>query len=239
MTERRGLRAKMRKGFWLIAFMIIPVLVSAGNFPIISKHEPLVVNKRLLEQMTVQPQPAAGNAAEASEIARIIAKEEGLPAKLVHSLIQAESNGDAKAVSRKGAMGLMQLMPGTAKDYQVANPFDPEANIRGGVRYLKDLLEEFTGNLTLALAAYNAGPEAVRKCQGIPPFPETQAFVRRVQDRYQAEMNIPAYRAFATQSREITPSDKVSGKIIISGSPRDVAAFMKFMRKDNPEVRNR
>jgi soluble lytic murein transglycosylase-like protein len=239
MTEGRGLRAKMRKGIWLIAFMIIPVLVSAGNFPIIPKHEPLVINKGLLEQMTVQPQPAAGNAAEASEIARIIAREEGLPAKLVHSLIQAESNGDAKAVSRKGAMGLMQLMPGTAKDYQVADPFDPEANIRGGVRYLKDLLEEFAGNLTLALAAYNAGPEAVRKYQGIPPFPETQAFVRKVQDRYQEEMDTPAYLVFASKSQEITTSDKGLGKIIVSGSPRDVAAFMKFLRKDKPEVRNR
>jgi soluble lytic murein transglycosylase-like protein len=174
-----------------------------------------------------------------SEVARIIAREQGLPAKLVHSIIQAESNGDARAVSRKGAMGLMQLMPGTAKDYQVLDPFDPVANIRGGARYLRDLLEEFAGNLSLALAAYNAGPGAVRKYQGIPPFPETQEFVRKVQGGYQKETSIPAYLVVVSESQEIAPSDKGSEKIIISGSPRELAAFMKFMKKDKSEGKSR
>ena len=165
--------------------------------------------------------------------------EQGLSAKLVDSIIRAESNGDTRAVSRKGAMGLMQLMPGTAKEYQVSDPFDPAANIRGGARYLKDLLEEFSGNLSMALAAYNAGPGAVRKYQGIPPYPETQDFVRKVQDRYLSETNISSDLFFASKTQENAPLDKGSGKIVISGSPREVAAFLKFMRKDKPEVQNR
>ena len=158
---------------------------------------------------------------------------------MVDSLIRAESNGDAKAISPKGAMGLMQLMPGTAKEYQVSDPFDPVANIRGGARYLKDLLEEFAGNLSLALAAYNAGPGAVRRYRGIPPFPETQDFVQKVQDRYLSERNISSNLVFASKIQENAPLDKGSGKIVISGSPREVAAFLKFMRKDKPEGKNR
>lgn len=103
---------------------------------------------------------------------------------LIKAVIKAESDFDNRAVSRKGAQGLMQLMPDTANDMEVEDPFSPEENIFGGTRYLSLLLERFKNNKRLALAAYNAGPEAVEEYGGIPPFSETISFVRRVLNYY-------------------------------------------------------
>jgi soluble lytic murein transglycosylase-like protein len=103
---------------------------------------------------------------------------------LVKALIKAESDFDHRAVSYKGAQGLMQLMPETANAMEVANPFSPEENIFGGTRYFSLLLERFENDKILALAAYNAGPEAVESYGGIPPFPETESFVAKVLDYY-------------------------------------------------------
>jgi soluble lytic murein transglycosylase-like protein len=103
-----------------------------------------------------------------------------LDVDLLASLVKAESNGNAHAISRAGAEGLMQLMPGTARDLGVADSFKPEENVRGGAVYLDALLIRYHDNLALALAAYNAGPEAVARYNGIPPYRETQAYVARV-----------------------------------------------------------
>ncbi|NDY42010.1 lytic transglycosylase domain-containing protein [Dissulfurirhabdus thermomarina] len=108
------------------------------------------------------------------------ARAHGLDPALVRAVIHAESAGNPLARSRKGAMGLMQLMPETAEEVAVADPFDPAANIRGGVAYLKKLLDRFGGNVVLALAAYNAGPNRVEAAGGVPPIPETRAYIRRV-----------------------------------------------------------
>ena len=101
---------------------------------------------------------------------------------LIKAVIKAESNFDQMAVSRKGAQGLMQLMPPTADAMEVSNPFNPEENIFGGTRYLSLLLKRFRQDKTLAIAAYNAGPEAVETHGGVPPFPETESFVAKVLD---------------------------------------------------------
>jgi soluble lytic murein transglycosylase-like protein len=106
----------------------------------------------------------------------------GVPANLVKAVIQTESAYQSLARSPKGAMGLMQLMPKTAKEYQAKNPYDPRANIEAGVTYLRTLLDRF--ELPLALAAYNAGEDAVRRFGGIPPFPETQDYVKKVLSLY-------------------------------------------------------
>ncbi len=103
---------------------------------------------------------------------------------LVKAVIKTESNWDAAVVSQKGAMGLMQLMPSTANDMDVRDPFNPEENIEGGIRYLRYLLNKFDGDLTLALAAYNAGPKTVEKFGSIPPIPETQQYVKQVLSIY-------------------------------------------------------
>ncbi len=108
------------------------------------------------------------------------AQKHGVEEILITSVIKAESNFDAKAVSRKNALGLMQLLPTTAARYSVKNIFDPAQNIDAGTHYLKDLLERYHGNLTFALAAYNAGPEMVDRYGGIPPFAETQNYVRQI-----------------------------------------------------------
>ncbi len=103
---------------------------------------------------------------------------------LVKAVIKAESNYDYLAISKRGAKGLMQLMPATARDMKVSDPFDPKENIFGGTRYLKKLLGLFKGNLTHTLAAYNAGPNLVMEHGGVPDFPETTNYVKRVLHHY-------------------------------------------------------
>ncbi len=112
------------------------------------------------------------------------ARRHGLDECLVTAVIKVESNFDPGAVSRKGALGLMQLMPDTARDLRVRNCFDPGENLNGGVRHLRYLLDYFNGNLKLALAAYNAGRDAVLQYRGIPPYPETQQYVQLVLQYY-------------------------------------------------------
>ena len=106
------------------------------------------------------------------------AERHGVSPTLVHAVIEVESNFEHRARSRKGAMGLMQLMPGTARQYAVANPYDPRSNIDAGTRHLRMLLDRF--DVSRALAAYNAGEGAVRRFGGVPPYPETRSYVRRI-----------------------------------------------------------
>lgn len=118
-------------------------------------------------------------------IVEAAAKSHGVETALVHAVISAESAYNPNAVSRKGATGLMQLMPDTARRYGVRNAFDPTENIHGGVRYLRDLLVMFNGDMKLAVAGYNAGENAViRAGNNVPPYPETQNYVPKVIDFY-------------------------------------------------------
>jgi soluble lytic murein transglycosylase-like protein len=123
---------------------------------------------------------------EINDLVEQTASRHQIDPQLVHAIIKVESEYDPKAVSRKGAMGLMQLIPETAQRFGVANPFNPKENIEGGVSYLKHLLNLFGGDLSLSLAAYNAGEGAVQRFGGIPSFAETRDYVRKVTDIYQS-----------------------------------------------------
>ena len=118
------------------------------------------------------------------EIARSEAARKNLDPLLVKAVIQVESGENPEALSSKGAMGLMQLMPGTARALGVSDPFKPRDNVVGGVKYLSQMVERFRGRLDLALAAYNAGPTAVDRFHGIPPYTETRNYVTKVMDAY-------------------------------------------------------
>jgi hypothetical protein len=123
---------------------------------------------------------ARGNPQEYEQLIQSSAAKYGVSAALIKAVIQAESGYNPNAVSRTGASGLMQLMPGTAKQLKVADSFNPQQNVDGGVRYLKFLLDTFKGDVTLALAAYNAGLHKVAKYGGVPPYEETRTYVSRV-----------------------------------------------------------
>jgi soluble lytic murein transglycosylase-like protein len=119
---------------------------------------------------------------------RAAAVRHRVPVQLIHAVVHAESRFDPCAVSRAGARGLMQLMPDTAAMLGVHDSFDPRSNVNGGARYLRALMDRFGGDVRLALAAYNAGPEAVAAHGGIPPFPETRAYVARVMCLFEATL---------------------------------------------------
>lgn len=127
------------------------------------------------------------------ELVRYYAGANGLDPNTVFAVIKAESNFDPYAVSSAGARGLMQLMPGTASEMRVTNPFDPEQNIAGGTQYLAKLMELFHNNLDHALAAYNAGPTTVKKYGGIPPYKETRNYVEKVR-RFAREYSRMGFR---------------------------------------------
>ncbi len=130
---------------------------------------------------------ARGHQASQDEIDSSIvmaAARHNVDPNLVRAVVKVESNFNSNAVSRKGAMGLMQLMPSTARSLKVNNPFDPEQNVDAGVRHLKQLLENYGGNVDLTLAAYNAGSGAVARSAGVPHFAETQNYVRRITNLY-------------------------------------------------------
>lgn len=127
-----------------------------------------------------------GNPTSIEEIINKASDAYNVPAKLISSVIKQESNFNPSAISSAGASGLMQLMPGTAKYLGVQNILDPEQNIMGGTKYLKQMLEQFDGNIEKALAAYNAGPGSVKKFDGIPPYKETENYVKKVLNNFLA-----------------------------------------------------
>jgi len=149
------------------------VQVRADGMKVIMNEPSEARSRRLADHLLAVPD---------SELAEAIdrhALERHLEPRLVRALVQVESGYNRGALSNKGAIGLMQLMPGTANDLAVADPWDAEQNLRGGTGYLRQLIDRF-GGIDLALAAYNAGPEAVSKYGGIPPYEETRNYVRRV-----------------------------------------------------------
>ena len=158
------------------------------------------------------PAAIADTKLTAADLHQLLSKagsEHNVDADLLASVVKAESGGNARATSRAGARGLMQLMPDTARDLGVADSFAPEQNIRGGTSYLDWLLTRYHDNIVLALAAYNAGPEAVDRYHGIPPYHETRVYVarvihefnRRIEARQQQARHTVRAADFATSSK--------------------------------------
>lgn len=183
--------------------------VSASDIVSIEPEENFVPNR---------PEPKAEDAnvdpnAPFGKLIHDAAAKHGVDENLVTDVIAAESNFNPRAVSRKQALGLMQLLPTTAARYSVVNIFDPAQNIDAGTHYLKDLLSQYNGNLPLALAAYNAGPEMVERYRGVPPFRETQTYVKKITTNL-AKTKKPSVKPKSTSSETASASTAALPKAI-------------------------
>lgn len=163
---------------------------------------PRVVASKVIAPQSPEPiaEPNPSHDEDIRTMIDRIAGEQGVENSLVHSVIRAESNYNPNAVSPKGAQGLMQLIPSTARRFGVSNSFDPAENIQGGVRYLRFLLDYYRGDYAKTIAAYNAGEGNVDKYNGIPPFAETQNYV------YQVAKNLKSARQSGSAIATVSPT---------------------------------
>jgi Transglycosylase SLT domain/Domain of unknown function (DUF4124) len=162
-----------------------------------------------------------------AELIRTTAERHRVDRRLVEAVVSVESGGNPRAVSRKGAQGLMQLMPQRSAELGVRNAFDPEQNVDGGVRHLRDLLQRFRGDVTLALAAYNAGEEAVRNYRGVPPYAETQEYVRRIRALYEGVEGLGRAWAAGEAPQTIYRQVSADGTITFTNLPPRPAPTLK------------
>jgi soluble lytic murein transglycosylase-like protein len=165
---------------------------------------------------TQSPRPQAQKPQDLKEVINTISDQHHLDPDFISSVIHAESGFNPRAVSPKGAQGLMQLMPGTASKLGVTNSFDPRSNVEGGTRYLSELLERYNFDVIKALAAYNAGPHRVQQYGGVPPYYETRTYVARIVRDYNrkklAERKAAAAAARAARTKPALPKTPVPVK---------------------------
>ena len=154
------------------------------NADIVKELPQTSFSRALQEANAIQANTKSATKSQILNVINQIADKHGVDEKLVQALIKQESGFNPKAKSKAGAMGLMQLMPSTAKNLGVKDPYNVVQNVEGGVKYLKSMLNRYNGNVILALAAYNAGPGAVDKYDGVPPYKETQNYVRNILANY-------------------------------------------------------
>jgi soluble lytic murein transglycosylase len=180
-------------------------VVHFTNIPKGRQYNRILTDKSTIPINSATRKKPANKPSTYSHLIDNMSKKYDLEPSLIKAVIKVESDWDSRAVSRKGAQGLMQLMPSTAKNMNVKNPYNPEDNINGGAKYLRLLLDKFDGDLSLALAAYNAGPGRIEEHGGIPPITETRKYVDRVLSLYNGEgYSIPAAPIYKIKIRNGT-----------------------------------
>jgi hypothetical protein len=170
----------------------VRVVEGLGGRKVIFNETPLERSRRLSTDLLPVPDLPGLPTGALEPLIRRHCDAHRLDVRLVRAVIQVESGYNRRARSNKGAMGLMQLMPATASELAVQDPYDADQNLRGGTAYLRRLMDSFPGSIEMALAAYNAGPGAVERHRGIPPYPDTRDYVRRVMALYQGGAVLPA-----------------------------------------------
>jgi len=164
--------------------LLLDPRIKQVNANIVKQAPQVSLQNALTEATAVQANTQPSSKSQILNVVSQISKKHGVDEKLVQALIKQESGFNPKAKSKAGAMGLMQLMPSTAKNLGVKDPYNMVQNVEGGVKYLKSMLNKYNGNVILALAAYNAGPGAVDKYSGVPPYKETQNYVKNILANY-------------------------------------------------------
>lgn len=164
--------------------LLLDPRIKQVNANIVKQAPQTSLKNTLTEATAVQANTQPTTKSQILNVVSQISKKHGVDEKLVQALIKQESGFNPKAKSKSGAIGLMQLMPATAKNMGVKDPYNTVQNVEGGVKYLKSMLNKYNGNVILALAAYNAGPGAVDKYSGVPPYKETQNYVKNILANY-------------------------------------------------------
>jgi soluble lytic murein transglycosylase-like protein len=236
MIDYKTERYCFRQSVWIV---FVAITAFAGDQPVRKAStvavdpksgrlvRTVVVAPKVIEPKVITPVEIGGEAvagplpdAAISALVEDAARRNGVDPLLVHSVIKAESNYNPKAVSNKGAQGLMQLMPATARDLGVKNAMDPKDNIEGGVKYLKYLQSQFS-DTALALAAYNAGEGAVKRYNWIPPYAETQDYVVKVARNYKQARAAAA----AVASKPVAPASAVAAAVPVEPLPPQIQYY--------------
>ena len=221
VSQRLHERAVLRNGFSLIhdhravQGTVTRLYMSASdeNFVDVPSDQITAIERlepeeeALLTPPAPVPAPASFQSTKTlHEIVQQVARRHNIDADFLESVVAAESGGNTKAVSRKGAQGLMQLMPDTASKLGVKNSFDPEANVEAGTRYLLDLLALYHNDVAKALAAYNAGPLRIQQYHGVPPYRETRAYVRRIINDFNRKKDTAVRKPTPTRTASAAPA---------------------------------